>query len=157
MLPVGTGYLRAAENTASLFASATAGRHSGVLIRSRDTGGLQGLDWPEDPVAILADSIDSGFMAVALKEPVEHHGSPRVGWWRVDPVSGQTIGVMDTGFHANVLERWLGKPYNAFPRHIRLPMRPNPPIPAAELVIGSLMTVIAMEVLWYGHFGAGGP
>jgi hypothetical protein len=28
-------------------------------------------------------------------------GRERVAWWRVDPVTGETIGVMDSGFHAN--------------------------------------------------------
>jgi hypothetical protein len=27
------------------------------------------------------------------------NGQQRVGWWRVHPTTGETIGVMDTGFH----------------------------------------------------------
>ncbi len=31
----------------------------------------------------------------------------RVGWWRVDPASGETIGVMDSGFHMSKIEYQL--------------------------------------------------
>ena len=40
-------------------------------------------------------------MVVALRQPIVLHGIQRVGWWRVDPASGATIGVMDTGFHGD--------------------------------------------------------
>lgn len=30
---------------------------------------------------------------------MEVNGQSRTGWWRVDPATGETIGVMDTGFH----------------------------------------------------------
>jgi hypothetical protein len=44
--------------------------------------------------------IDAGFMAVVPRKAVEIDGIQRVGWWRVHPLTGETIGVMDTGFHA---------------------------------------------------------
>jgi hypothetical protein len=40
-------------------------------------------------------------MAVVPKQPVVRAGQQRVGWWRVHPASGETIGVMDTGFHGD--------------------------------------------------------
>ena len=87
------------ENTASIFAAESAEPGYGRLIGKRDAESVQNLGWPEDVSARLASTIDSGFIAVAVNQPVEILGRQRVGWWRIDPASGETIGVMDTGLH----------------------------------------------------------
>lgn len=92
--------LRMAENTASVFALAGSRPARGVLIGSHDEASVKNLGWPQDAAARLAENINSGFIAVALKEPVSVHELEHLGWWRIDPASGATIGVMDTGFHA---------------------------------------------------------
>lgn len=101
MLTLGSD-LRMAENTASVFAMTAAGPDRGMLIGPRNAAAVRKLGWPADAAARLAENIDAGFMAVALKEPVLLRERQRVGWWRVDPASGETIGVMDTGFHTVV-------------------------------------------------------
>jgi len=93
--------VRMAENTASLFAMGTS---EGVLIGARDVKAVQQLDWPKDAAARLAKDVDAGFMVVALDRPVLINGRQRLGWWRVDPESGETIGVMDSGYHASTSE-----------------------------------------------------
>jgi hypothetical protein len=65
---------------------------------------VQKLDWPADTSARLAKDVDAGFIVVALDKPVPINERQRVGWWRVDPKSGETIGVMDTGYHASTSE-----------------------------------------------------
>jgi hypothetical protein len=110
MLTLG-GDLRMAENTASVFALAGAGPDRSVLVKPREAAAVRELGWPADAAARLSENIDSGYMAVVLKQPVLLRERQRVGWWRVDPASGETIGVMDTGFHAvmidNVLLRYM--------------------------------------------------
>jgi hypothetical protein len=99
MLALGST-LRMTENTASIFAMSETGPDYGMVIGPRDAEALQDLNWPDDVAARLADNIGAGFVAVAIKAPVLLNGSRRIGWWRVDPASGATVGVMDTGFHA---------------------------------------------------------
>jgi hypothetical protein len=93
-----------AENTSALFAAAGDGPAVAVSI-GRDALGVVGnFGWPEDVAARVASSVDAGYVAVVLKEPVPVQGRLRIGWWRVDPTSGETIGVMDTGLHEDTAE-----------------------------------------------------
>ena len=93
--------VRMAENAASLFAMSTG---ESVLIAARDTKAVQQLGWPEDVAARLVKDVDAGYIVVALDKPVPINGRERLGWWRVDPESGETIGVMDSGYHASTSE-----------------------------------------------------
>ncbi len=99
------GNFRMADNTASVFAMAGAAPDRGKLVGARDVDAVQGLEWPDDASARLIQDIDAGFMAVVLHKPISLDQRQRVGWWRVDPASGETIGVMDTGFHGAMDER----------------------------------------------------
>jgi hypothetical protein len=90
-----------AANTSSIFAAAGAAANGGRRIGPGDAVAVQSLGWPEDAAARLAKDIDAGFMAVALAKPLLINERERVGWWRVSPETGETIGVMDTGFHAS--------------------------------------------------------
>jgi hypothetical protein len=36
---------------------------------------------------------------VVPARPLVIEGKARLGWWRLDPRNGETLGVMDTGFH----------------------------------------------------------
>jgi len=48
----------------------------------------------------VAADVEAGYVVIVPRKAVVRNGQQRVGWWRVDPVSGETIGVMDSGFHA---------------------------------------------------------
>jgi hypothetical protein len=50
----------------------------------------------------------------ASREPVLLDERQRVGWWRVDPGSGETIGVMDTGFNVALTEKEINDLKAAF-------------------------------------------
>jgi hypothetical protein len=95
------GNLGGPENTASIISKAT-DANAGALVLVRDTTAVKDLSWPEDAAARLATNLEGGYAVVALRQPVELQGQARTGWWRIDPVSGETIGVMDTGFHQAV-------------------------------------------------------
>lgn len=112
--------LRTADNTASILAAPDSGAASRLLIAARDTAAATRLGWSADVTVRLEQDIGEGFMAVVPKQPVVRAGQQRVGWWRVHPVSGETIGVMDTGFHqddseyppmndAKAMREWLTK------------------------------------------------
>jgi hypothetical protein len=95
--------LRATENTASIFAQSVAERSDVVVVGSKSTL-TPDLDWPQNPTAAIAEDLDDGYVAVALRRPVKLQGRMRVAWWRIDPVSGETVGVMDTGLHSSTTE-----------------------------------------------------
>jgi hypothetical protein len=86
------------QNTSVLFEKAGNDPDRGKFVGARDSSLIKELAWPEDAAARLSGDVDAGFVAVALRQPVSLDERPRVGWWRVDSVSGTTIGVMDTGF-----------------------------------------------------------
>ena len=65
---------------------------------------MRSLGWPEDVAARLIGDLDAGFMAVTLHQPVSINERQRVGWWRVALETCETIGVMDSGFHAEESE-----------------------------------------------------
>jgi len=89
-----------AENTASIFSRLASEGSRGLLVAANDHAAVGALPWPEDEAMRVGADIDAGFMAVVPRKAVEIDGIQRVGWWRVHPLTGETIGVMDTGFHA---------------------------------------------------------
>jgi hypothetical protein len=93
-----------AQNTAAVFAKADTESSYGLLIGRNGTGSVQELGWPEDVAARLVANVDAGSVVVAVPKPVSILGRPRVGWWRIDPESGETIGVMDTGLHEDTAD-----------------------------------------------------
>jgi hypothetical protein len=104
MLAVGSNF-HMAENTASVFARLASEGSRGLLIAARDLDSAKALPWPEDELARVAADVDTGFMTLVPRQAVVLDGEQRVGWWRVDPSSGETIGVMDSGMHAAATER----------------------------------------------------
>jgi len=49
----------------------------------------------------------AGYALVVPGKPIAGSGADaaaRIGWWRIDPKTGQTIGVMDNGFNAAMTE-----------------------------------------------------
>jgi hypothetical protein len=93
-----------AENTASVFSRLPANNNRGMLIAAGDEAAARALPWPEDEIARVAADVSAGYMVLVPREAVMIKDQQRVGWWRVDPASGETIGVMDTGFHMGKAE-----------------------------------------------------
>jgi hypothetical protein len=59
-------------------------------------------DWarvqlPENERALIAGDLAAGQVAVVPVRPVEANGKPCVGWWRIDPVSGETLAMTEAG------------------------------------------------------------
>jgi len=99
MLALGSE-LSEAENTASVFATLAAEGSRGLMIAAHDRGAVNALPWPADEMLRVAADVEAGYVVIVPRKAVVRNGQQRVGWWRVDPVSGETIGVMDSGFHA---------------------------------------------------------
>lgn len=94
----------AAQNTSRLLEAA---RSQGIgLVVLRDAGaGVKDLAVSPDVQARIAHDLGRGYAVVLPTKPVAFAGANHVGWWRVDPKTGETIGVMDSGFHAGTVEK----------------------------------------------------
>lgn len=92
--------VRMAENTAAVFSRLASEGSRGLLVAANDQAAVGALPWPEDEAMRVGADIGAGFMAVVPRKAVEIDGIQRVGWWRVHPSTGETIGVMDNGYHA---------------------------------------------------------
>lgn len=83
------------DNTAALFAEAAT---QGIeIIAVRDSGDQRLAGFPGPARARMLGDIAGGQIVVTPAQPVKVAGRDRLGWWRVDPGSGQTVGAMDTG------------------------------------------------------------
>jgi hypothetical protein len=102
----------AVDNTAAAFQLSGATGGKVLVVAPGNAGELRSLGWQDAPRARLAEDLGAGYAAVALREPVSIQGRPRLGWWRVDPRSGETIGVMDSGYHAALTEDEINRAEN---------------------------------------------
>ena len=58
----------------------------------------------EDVRKRIEDSLAKGWSVVVPERPLVVEGRARLGWWRIDLRNGETLGVMDTGFHQDTTE-----------------------------------------------------
>lgn len=103
------GDLRESESAASLLAMVETGPDRLHVFGRGARDDVRGLELPPDTVARMASTVESGYLVVAPAQPAQRGGMPRVAWWRVDPASGETIGVMDTGYHQALTEDQLNR------------------------------------------------
>ena len=104
MLAIGND-LDKAQNTASVFARLARENSRGTFIAARDEAAVRQLPWPEDELARVMADVKQGYAVVVPKRAVDIEGQPHVGWWRINPQTGETIGVMDSGFNQAQLEK----------------------------------------------------
>jgi hypothetical protein len=98
-----SGSLEKGGNTATTFALGDA--DAWQRIDPRDVSAARKLDWPGDVVARLAEDLEAGFAAYVPRRAFDNGGGARWGWWRIDPLSGETVGVMDNGLRTATTEK----------------------------------------------------
>ena len=96
-LALGSG-IGDSENTAAVFALADAAGLPAITLSGPDAA-VEPLGLPADVKERVRADLAAGYSVVIPKAPVSLGGKPRTGWWRVDPATDETIGVMDTGFN----------------------------------------------------------
>jgi hypothetical protein len=62
------------------------------------------IDLSADVRARIEQDLAAGYLTVLPPRPVLLGGSPRFGWFRVHPTTGETLGVMDDGLHEGMSE-----------------------------------------------------
>jgi hypothetical protein len=70
-----------------------AGKAEGIAVRDPSDAALAALPLSPDVRQRVLDDLAAGQLVVLPKQPADG----RIGWWRVDPKSGRTVGVMDNG------------------------------------------------------------
>ncbi|MDH4219259.1 MAG: hypothetical protein OEY18_02160 [Candidatus Aminicenantes bacterium] len=85
------------ENTAVIFDRAKDQGINWILLKD-----VEGSDWNRvhlspDVKARIEQDISEGFLAFVPEKAVKIDGKPVTGWWRLDPATGGTIGVGETG------------------------------------------------------------
>jgi hypothetical protein len=95
------------QNTADLFTAYGAHGERPVAVLRGGNPSSQRLQISPDALARVDDDIAAGYVVVAPTQVVELDGKERFGWWRVDPRSGTSIGVMGSGYHQEATERSL--------------------------------------------------
>lgn len=97
-----------AENTAAIFAAASAQGIGAVVVRHSEAASMPaGL--PADVLARIRADLSAGYEVVMPKRMVTFAEGPRIGWWRVTPDDGLSVGVMDTGFRQGLSEYKVGR------------------------------------------------
>jgi hypothetical protein len=87
-------------NTRAVFERAAEQSISTSVCRNlTDLESLDGLS--EDVKQRLSTELQAGQIVIVPSRPP---GGGRTGWWRVDPASGQAVGMMDDGLHADGAE-----------------------------------------------------
>lgn len=85
-------------------------RMQGIPVRlysARERSLLDDLHLPDAVLAQVDQALHAGQIVMLPARLVPFAGQPRWGWWRIDPVSRHTIGVLDSGLHQAVVERTL--------------------------------------------------
>jgi hypothetical protein len=78
-----------------------------LALRAADDPAIAAMDLPPDTRARIARDLAAGHIVVLPEKPIQVAGRSRTGWWRVSPATGETVAVMDTGFHADTTEEGL--------------------------------------------------
>jgi hypothetical protein len=89
----------AVENTAILFEKALKAGAQGLVLNPQQQKAIPGLGLPQDASARLSETLGQGYLAVVLSSFASAQAPGESGWWRVDPKSGETVGVMGSGFN----------------------------------------------------------
>ena len=80
-----------------------------ITVRKIDDPAWQAAKVPADMRSRVNEAVASGMVAVVSAKPVDINGRQSFGWWRVDPATGQTLGMSDIGGGAT-----MGSPRASF-------------------------------------------
>jgi len=107
-----------------VFAEALAQGIPLAILAAPDPARLEQLALPSDVKARNAADLREGLTVIVPERFVllpSEATIPRVAWWRIDPQSGETVGVMDSGLHQSLtmwenilLNMYLGQLTGAF-------------------------------------------
>jgi hypothetical protein len=96
-----------AGNTADVFGAAAAQQIAPIVVRSPGDGWTGPSAVPADVLTRIRADLSDRHDVVLPARSVTMGGMPRIGWWRVSIDDGTVVGVMDTGLHQGLVERFV--------------------------------------------------
>lgn len=75
-----------------------------VAVHSAENRALGAMNLPQDTRARIELELAAGQILVLPSRPIESGGRLRTAWWRVTPATGETVAVLDTGYHSDTTE-----------------------------------------------------
>ena len=69
----------------------------GIPLRALQGARPGDLPLGAEPAASIGAALESGSIVVVPERPIDVGGSPRLGWWVIDPLTGQAVDQLDTG------------------------------------------------------------
>jgi hypothetical protein len=94
------------ENTAEIFAQSERQGIEWLIIRSLNQSAWQNVELPRDVRVRIERDLAEGYAVLVPERAILLEGRPVVGWWRVDPRNGQTLGLGENGWGTEYVE-WL--------------------------------------------------
>jgi hypothetical protein len=92
------------ENASELYAAAQAsGAAWATLARPQDLPAA-GLELEPDALSRVGQDVAAGYVVIVPKRPARADGRETAAWWRVDPVTGQTLGIGRQGWGESMTE-----------------------------------------------------
>ena len=87
----------ALSSTSNLFARSAAAGVAWVTLRSESDPGWSTVQLPPDDTARVRQELRAGSVVVVPVRPLPVEGGAAVGWWRVDPATGQALAMTAAG------------------------------------------------------------
>ncbi len=78
-----------------------------VTLRGPGDHAAAALGLHPDAAERVAADLAAGYLVVIPEKPAAAGDSRRSGWWRVHPRTGETVAVMDTGYHSDTTEETI--------------------------------------------------
>lgn len=94
-----------AENTAELFAAAGDRGLEWVVVRRTSDPALEEAHVPADMRARILDDVKNDYVVVAPPSVVQIGDRARFGWWRLDPGTGEILGIGERGWGQTTKEQ----------------------------------------------------
>lgn len=87
-------------NTADAFADSS----NWLTVTPAQHAAIQDLSLAEDTRRGMTQEVDAGYLLVATKSPVHRRDEEFVGWWRINPETGDTLGIAENGWGQDLPE-----------------------------------------------------
>jgi hypothetical protein len=95
LITAGCGKL---ENTAEIFAQTNSQPTNWVTLRSLRDDNWGSVQLPGDVRSRIRGDLAAGYTVVVPEKPIAREGRMLSGWWRVNPRTGQTLGMASQGW-----------------------------------------------------------
>jgi hypothetical protein len=95
------------ENTSELFTAAIARGEQWITLRDRNDTALTSLAISNEVRSRIEADLTNGYVVLVPKAAAESDGRSLMAWWRINPATGQTLGIGQNGWGTAAAERAL--------------------------------------------------